>query len=61
MLREHLIASHTVPEDVGRVAAAAAVKTVVLTDVVPGDDASVTDEMWSEGVRKHFKGRVEIM
>jgi ribonuclease BN (tRNA processing enzyme) len=33
MLREHLIASHTVPEDVGRVvaAAAAAVKTVVLT------------------------------
>jgi len=59
-LREHLVASHTVPEDVGRVAAEAQVKTVVLTHFVPGDDPGITDEMWSEGVRKHFGGRVIV-
>jgi ribonuclease BN (tRNA processing enzyme)/ketosteroid isomerase-like protein len=59
-LREHLLASHSTPEDVGRVAAAAGVKTVVLSHFVPGDDASITDEQWAEGVRKHFKGRIVV-
>jgi ribonuclease BN (tRNA processing enzyme) len=59
-LREHLLASHTVTEDVGKVAAAAGVKTVVLTHLVPSDDSSITDEMWTEGVRKHFGGQVIV-
>lgn len=59
-LREHLLASHTVPEDVGRVAAAAGVETLVLSHFVPGDDPSITDGQWSEGVRKHFKGRIIV-
>lgn len=59
-LREHLMASHTLPEDVGKIAAQAKVKTLVLSHFVPGDDASITDEQWSEGVRKHFKGRVVV-
>ena len=59
-LREHLMASHTLPEDVGKIAAVARVKTLVLSHFVPGDDASITDEQWSEGVRKHFKGRVVV-
>lgn len=59
-LKEHIVASHTVPEDVGRVAAAAGVKTVVLTHFVPGDDPSITDEQWTEGVRKHFGGRIVV-
>jgi ribonuclease BN (tRNA processing enzyme) len=59
-LREHLLASHTLPEDVGRVAAAAGVKTLVLSHFVPGDDPAITDEMWSEGVRKHYAGRVVV-
>ena len=59
-LREHLMAAHTLPEDVGRIAAQAEVKTLVLSHFVPGDDASITDEMWAEGVRKHFKGRVVV-
>lgn len=59
-LREHLIAAHTLPEDVGKIAAQAEVKTLVLSHFVPGDDASITDEMWAEGVRKHFKGRVVV-
>ena len=59
-LREHLMAAHTLPEDVGRIAAQAEVKTLVLTHLVPGDDPSITDEQWSEGVRKHFKGRIIV-
>ncbi len=59
-LREHLMAAHTVTEDVGRIAAQAGVKTLVLSHFVPGDDPSITDEEWSEGVRKHFKGRIIV-
>ncbi len=59
-LREHLMAAHTLPEEVGKIAARANVKTLVLSHFVPGDDASITDEQWSEGVRKHFKGRVVV-
>jgi len=59
-LRKHLIDSHTVPEDVGRVAAQAGVKTLVLSHFVPGDDASITDEQWSADVRKHFQGRIIV-
>jgi ribonuclease BN (tRNA processing enzyme) len=59
-LREHLMAAHTLPEDVGKIAAQARVKTLVLSHFVPGDDASITDQQWSEGVRKHFHGRVVV-
>ena len=59
-LREHLMAAHTLPEDVGKIAAQAKVKTLVLSHFVPGDDASITDEQWSEGVRKHFSGRIVV-
>jgi len=59
-LREHLLASHTSTEDVGRIAAQAGVKIVVLSHLVPGDDPSITDEQWAEGVRKHFAGKVIV-
>ena len=59
-LREHLMAAHTLPEDVGKIAAQANVKTLVLSHFVPGDDASITDEQWADGVRKHFKGRIVV-
>src|SRR5258708_15906956 len=59
-LRKHLVDSHSVPEDVGRVAAEAQVKTLVLSHLVPGDDPTVTDEMWAEGVRKRYKGRIIV-
>ena len=57
-LRQHLLDSHSVPEDVGRIAAQARVKTLVLSHFVPGDEGLVTDEQWAEGVRKHFRGRI---
>ncbi len=59
-LRQHLLESHTLPEDVGRIAAQAEVKTLVLSHLVPGDDPSITDEQWMEGVRKHFSGRIIV-
>jgi ribonuclease BN (tRNA processing enzyme) len=59
-LREHLLASHIVPEDLGRLAAEAGVKTLVLSHLVPGDDPSITDEMWTEGVRKHYSGTIVV-
>lgn len=59
-LREHLLASHTSTEDVGRIAARAGVKTLVLSHLVPGGIPSITDEMWTEGVRKTFKGQMIV-
>lgn len=59
-LREHIIASHTSTEEVGRVAAEAGVKTLVLSHLIPGDEPVVPDEKWLEGVRKHFNGRAIV-
>jgi ribonuclease BN (tRNA processing enzyme) len=59
-LREHLMAAHTLPEDVGKIAAQAGVKTLVLTHFVPGDDASITDEQWAKGVKANFKGEIIV-
>lgn len=59
-LREHLMVAHTLPEDVGKIAAQAGVKTLVLTHFVPGDDPSITDEQWSADIRKHFKGQIIV-
>jgi ribonuclease BN (tRNA processing enzyme) len=59
-LKQHLLASHTLTEDVGRVAAAAGVKMLVLSHLVPGDDPAITDDMWTEGVRRQFKGTVVV-
>ena len=56
-LREHLLASHTTAEDVGRVATAAKVKKLVLSHYVPGNDASITDQMWLDAVRHDLQGR----
>jgi ribonuclease BN (tRNA processing enzyme) len=59
-LLDHLLKSHATPEQVGRVAAAADVKTLVLSHFVPGGDATITDEMWTADVRKNFNGRVIV-
>jgi len=55
-LKEHLLAGHTTSMDVGRIAATAGVKKLVLSHIVPGDDPSITDEMLLSDVRQHFKG-----
>jgi ribonuclease BN (tRNA processing enzyme) len=57
-LLEHIVASHTTHIDVGKVAKEAGVKTLVLTHFVPVDDPTVTDEMWMEGARTQFDGKI---
>ena len=59
-LVEHIVASHTTHIDVGKVAKAAGVKTLVLTHFVPSDDPSLTDEMWMEGAKTYFNGKVIV-
>ena len=59
-LKKHLMESHTMTDDVGRVAAAAGVKVLVLSHFVPGDDPLVTDDNWTEGVKKHFTGKIIV-
>jgi len=59
-LLEHIIGSHTTHIDVGKVAKEAGVKTLVLTHFVPADDPSLTDEMWIEGAKTHFEGKVIV-
>jgi ribonuclease BN (tRNA processing enzyme) len=59
-LREHLLASHTTTEDVGRIATEAGVKTLVLTHFVPGGVPFVPDEVWYDAVRPHFAGHLVV-
>jgi len=59
-LREHLLASHTSAEDVGRIATEAGVKTLVLTHFVPGGYPFLKDEVWFDAVRPHFAGELII-
>jgi ribonuclease BN (tRNA processing enzyme) len=59
-LKKHLMASHTSTEDVGRIAAAAGVKTLVLSHFVPGDDPEVTDDDWTRDVKTNYSGRIIV-
>jgi ribonuclease BN (tRNA processing enzyme) len=55
-LLKHLMASHTALPDVGRIAAEAGVKTLVLSHLVPADAPNVKDQDWIDGVRETYKG-----
>lgn len=59
-LRAHLLASHTLAEQAGEIAAAAGVKTLVLSHFVPGGDASVTDAMWQAAAASRFQGHIIV-
>jgi ribonuclease BN (tRNA processing enzyme) len=59
-LKKHLLASHTSTEDVGRIAATAGVKVLVLSHFVPGDDPDVSDDDWIRDVKKNFSGRTIV-
>jgi ribonuclease BN (tRNA processing enzyme) len=59
-LKESIVAHQTSVEDAGRVAQSAGVKTLVLSHLVPADDPEVTDAMWIEAARAHFRGDVVV-
>ena len=57
---KHQLASHTPTTEIGKIATRAGVKTVVLSHFVPGDDPTITDEMWAADVRRDFAGEVIV-
>lgn len=59
-LRQHLLASHTTTQDVGRIATEAGVKTLVLSHFVPGGFPVVPDELWFDAVRPYFSGELIV-
>jgi len=59
-LRKHILNSHSPVEEVGRIAAAAGVKTLVLSHLVPAETDAVTDKEWLSGARAHFGGRIVV-
>lgn len=59
-LREHLLASHTTTEQVGRLATEAGVRTLVLSHFVPGGYPFVADKVWHDAVRPYFSGNIIV-
>jgi ribonuclease BN (tRNA processing enzyme) len=59
-LKRSIMAHHTTVEDVGRVAQAAGVTTLVLSHLVPAEDPAITEQMWAKAARKWFRGRVVV-
>jgi ribonuclease BN (tRNA processing enzyme) len=59
-LRRSIMNGQTSAEDAGRVAQAAGVKTLVLSHLIPPDDPDVTERMWIDAVRPHFKGAIVV-
>lgn len=58
---KHVLETHASTEMVGQVAAAAGVKTVVLTHLIPYREPEVvSDDMFKEGVRKYFSGEIVV-
>ena len=57
-LMAHLEQDHLTPAQVGRIAAAAHVKSVVLTHMVPGADRETATSQYTDGVQQLFSGPV---
>ncbi len=59
-LRDHLLASHSTTEQVGRIATEAGVKALVLSHFVPGGYPFLKDEVWFDAVRPYFAGNLIV-
>jgi ribonuclease BN (tRNA processing enzyme) len=59
-LKGSILAHQTSAEDAGRLAQEAGVKSLVLSHFVPPDDPEVTDAMWADAARRHFRGTVVV-
>jgi phosphoribosyl 1,2-cyclic phosphodiesterase len=59
-LRRSILSHHTSVEDVGQVAEAPGVKTLVLSHLVPPDDPTITDQMWIDGARSTYRGQIIV-
>jgi ribonuclease BN (tRNA processing enzyme) len=59
-LKEHLIASHTLAADAGRIAAEAGVGRLVLHHLIPADDPEIAEHDWVAAVRKSWQGPLAV-
>ncbi|MBR0801613.1 MBL fold metallo-hydrolase [Bradyrhizobium jicamae] len=59
-LKASILSHHTRVEDVGRIAAMANVKTLVLNHFVPAGDKNVAPEVWRDAVRTTFAGNIVV-
>ncbi|MBR0899337.1 MBL fold metallo-hydrolase [Bradyrhizobium tropiciagri] len=59
-LKASILSHHTRAEDVGRIAAMANVKTLVLNHFVPAGDNNVAPEVWRDAVRRTFGGNIVV-
>ena len=57
-LKNHLLQSHTLAENVGLIAKSAKVKCLALNHFVPDGFAEFNDEDWLRAVRSHWSGKV---
>jgi ribonuclease BN (tRNA processing enzyme) len=60
-LKKSILSHHTPVVEVGRVAAEARAKTLVLSHFVPAEDPQITDAMWTDAVRRGgYRGPVIV-
>ena len=59
-LKQHLLASHTLAEDVGRIATEAGVGLLALHHLVPADDPLVTEQHWIDALRSQYHGPLVV-
>ncbi len=59
-LKASILAHQTSAEEAGRIAQDAGVKILVLSHFVPPDDPQITDQMWADAAREHFRGTVIV-
>jgi len=59
-LKASILGHHTSAEDAGKVAAAAAVKTLVFSHLVPAEDPTITEAMWIDAARSSFRGTIIV-
>ena len=56
----HMVQDHLTPQEVGKMAAAAGVKEVILTHLTMGLDDEKSTAGYTEGIAPTFKGRVRV-
>ncbi|WP_157016972.1 MBL fold metallo-hydrolase [Mesorhizobium xinjiangense] len=59
-LKEHLMASHSLAADVGRIAKDAAVGHLVLNHLIPADDPEIGVDDWIDAVRPAWDGPLTV-
>jgi ribonuclease BN (tRNA processing enzyme) len=59
-LKQHLLASHTLAEDVGRIATEAGIGLLALHHLVPVDDPLVTEQHWIDALRSQYQGPLVV-